>query len=158
LIFQRDTVSRLALRLTMSRIAATLTVVGALLFSAGAAWAEETNDISNWLKSEDLEKFEEQFLNNDVTLGILPELTDAELKEIGIDTIGARKRILRKPYEDDLKASETEASQLEATVERDEIEASRLAALLRDSEDEVNQLARALVDSEDKVRELQDSF
>ena len=39
LIFQRDTAFRLALRLTMRRIAATLTVV-ALLFSAGSAWAD----------------------------------------------------------------------------------------------------------------------
>mgnify|MGYP003707602185 CR=1 FL=1 len=88
----------------MRRIAATLAVV-ALLFGAGSAWAEETNGISDWLKSEGLEKFEEQFLSNDVTLSILPELTDAELKEIGIDTIGARKRILRmRPHRQDLLA------------------------------------------------------
>ena len=40
--FQRDTAFQLALRLTMRRIAATLAVVGALLFSAGAAWAKVT--------------------------------------------------------------------------------------------------------------------
>jgi len=38
--FQRDTAFQLALRLTMRRIAATLAVVGALLFSAGSAWAD----------------------------------------------------------------------------------------------------------------------
>jgi hypothetical protein len=32
--------NQLALRLIMRRIAATLAVVGALLFSAGAAWAD----------------------------------------------------------------------------------------------------------------------
>ena len=52
----------------MRRILATLAVVTALLFSAGSAWAEETNDISDWLKSEGLEKFEKQFLNNDITV------------------------------------------------------------------------------------------
>jgi TPR repeat protein len=40
LIFQRDTAFQLALRLTMRRIAATLAVVVALLFSAGSAWAD----------------------------------------------------------------------------------------------------------------------
>ena len=38
--FQRDTTFQLALRLIMRRIAATLAVVGALLFSAGSAWAD----------------------------------------------------------------------------------------------------------------------
>ena len=38
--FQRDIVFQLALRLNMHRIAATLAVVGALLFSAGSAWAD----------------------------------------------------------------------------------------------------------------------
>jgi len=60
LIFRRDTAFRLALRLTMRRIAATLAVV-ALLFSAGTAWAEGTNDISDWLESIGLEKFEDEF-------------------------------------------------------------------------------------------------
>ena len=40
MIFQRDTAFHLALRLTMRRILATLAVVGALLFSAGSAWAD----------------------------------------------------------------------------------------------------------------------
>jgi len=40
LVFRRDTAFRLALRLTMRRIAATLAVVAALLFSAGSAWAD----------------------------------------------------------------------------------------------------------------------
>jgi len=79
----------------MRRIAATLAVVGALLFSAGSAWAEGTNDISDWLESIGLEKFEEAFQNNDITLDILPELTNADLKEMGINSLGDRKRILK---------------------------------------------------------------
>jgi hypothetical protein len=47
LIFQRDTAFQLALPLTMRRIATTLAVVGALLFSAGAAWADWEDDWSN---------------------------------------------------------------------------------------------------------------
>ena len=122
----------------MRRIAATLAVVGALLFSAGSAWAEETNDISDWLKSEGLGKYEEKFLNNDVTLSILPELTDAELKEIGIDTIGARKRILRKIYEEDLKA---EIARLEKKL-------SERTALAQ----------KELSDRDARLRELQDLY
>jgi TPR repeat protein len=40
LIFLRNTAFQLALRLTMRHILATLAVVGALLFSAGSAWAD----------------------------------------------------------------------------------------------------------------------
>tara|TARA_Y100000588_G_C14219750_1_gene910484 strand:+ start:136 stop:1182 length:1047 start_codon:yes stop_codon:yes gene_type:complete len=79
----------------MPRIAATLVVVGALLFSAGSVWAEGTNDISDWLESIGLEKFEDEFLSNDITPDILPELTNDDLKEIGIKSLGARKRILK---------------------------------------------------------------
>ena len=78
----------------MRRILATLAVV-ALLFSAGSSWAEGTNDISDWLESIGLEKYEEAFLNNDITPDILPELTNADLKEMGINSLGARKRILK---------------------------------------------------------------
>jgi hypothetical protein len=42
--FQRDTAFQLALWLTMRRILATLAVVGALLFSAGSAWADFDDD------------------------------------------------------------------------------------------------------------------
>jgi formylglycine-generating enzyme required for sulfatase activity len=93
-MFQRDTASRLASRLGMRRILATLAVV-ALLFSVGAAWAEGTYDISDWLRSIGLEKYEEEFLSNDITPDILPELTNADLKEMGINSLGARKRILK---------------------------------------------------------------
>ena len=44
--FQRDTASRLGLRLTMRRIAATLAVI-ALLFSAGSAWADYDDDTAS---------------------------------------------------------------------------------------------------------------
>ena len=44
--FQRDTAFRLALRLTMRRIAVTLAVVGALMFSAaGPASADFLSDV-----------------------------------------------------------------------------------------------------------------
>ncbi len=45
--FPRDTAFQLALRLPMRRILATLAVVGALLFSAGSAWADSDDDTAS---------------------------------------------------------------------------------------------------------------
>ena len=47
--FQRNTAFQLALRLTIRRILATPAVVGALLFSAGSAWADWDD---NWAAYE----------------------------------------------------------------------------------------------------------
>ena len=51
--------------------------------------------ITEWLKSIGLEKYEADFLRNDITPDILPEITDADLKDMGINSVGARKRILK---------------------------------------------------------------
>jgi hypothetical protein len=52
LIFQNDTAFQLALRLTMRRIAATLAVVGALLFSAGSAWADFDDGLAAYQRGD----------------------------------------------------------------------------------------------------------
>jgi len=52
LIFQRDTASQLALRLTMRRIAITLAVVVALLFSAGSAWADWDDGLAAYVRGD----------------------------------------------------------------------------------------------------------
>jgi hypothetical protein len=57
--------------------------------------ADRTASIKSWLKSIGLEQYEAEFRRNDITLDILSELTDSDLKEIGIKSLGARKRILK---------------------------------------------------------------
>ena len=59
LIFQRDTAFRLALQLTMLRIAATLAVVGALLFSAGSAWADFDDGVAAYKRGDYATAFRE---------------------------------------------------------------------------------------------------
>ena len=54
-----------------------------------------TANIKTWLKSIGLERYEPEFRRNDITLDIISELTDSDLKEIGIKSLGARKRILK---------------------------------------------------------------
>jgi TPR repeat protein len=49
---QRDIAFQLALRLTMRRILATLAVVGALLFSAGSAWADFDDGVAAYERGD----------------------------------------------------------------------------------------------------------
>lgn len=51
-------------------------------------------DIERWLKNHGLEKHSEVFIENEIDLDVLDELTMDELKELEIP-LGARKRILK---------------------------------------------------------------
>ncbi len=53
-----------------------------------------TDDINQWLKELRLTKYEKIFSDNDIEFDVLPDLTDEDLKELGI-SLGDRKRILR---------------------------------------------------------------
>jgi class 3 adenylate cyclase/tetratricopeptide (TPR) repeat protein len=51
-------------------------------------------DLRRWLAEVGLENLADRLIAQDVGLDILPELTDAELREVGL-TLGERKRLLR---------------------------------------------------------------
>jgi class 3 adenylate cyclase len=51
-------------------------------------------DVGEWLRSQNLGKYEEAFRENAIDLDVLPDLTDGELAEIGV-ALGDRKRLLR---------------------------------------------------------------
>jgi class 3 adenylate cyclase/tetratricopeptide (TPR) repeat protein len=51
-------------------------------------------DVSTWLAQLGLEQYEAQFLDNDVTAEILPQLTADDLRDIGVASVGHRRRLL----------------------------------------------------------------
>jgi hypothetical protein len=51
-------------------------------------------DVADWLGSLGLERYEAAFRNNDVDAQMLPSLTADDLKEIGIASLGHRRRLL----------------------------------------------------------------
>ncbi|TCU30744.1 putative ATPase [Rhizobium azibense] len=51
-------------------------------------------DIGDWLASIRLERYRETFLENGIDLDVIDDLTDADLKELGL-SLGDRKRFLR---------------------------------------------------------------
>src|ERR1041385_4924904 len=51
-------------------------------------------DLRRWLRPIGLEELADTLAANDIDLGLLPELSDADLKELGI-SLGHRRRLLR---------------------------------------------------------------
>ena len=51
-------------------------------------------DIAAWLRELGLERYEAAFRENDITSAILPELTDQDLKELGV-SLGHRRLLLK---------------------------------------------------------------
>ena len=47
-----------------------------------------TTQISQWLQAQNLEQYADGFNENEITLEDLPDLTDADLKELGVAAMG----------------------------------------------------------------------
>ncbi|MEM7194169.1 MAG: AAA family ATPase [Pseudomonadota bacterium] len=53
-----------------------------------------SEDTNNWLKKIGLEQYTDTFAENDIDLDVLPELSEQDLKDIGI-SLGHRKKLLK---------------------------------------------------------------
>ena len=51
-------------------------------------------DVADWLRALGLERYEATFRENDVDAELLPNLTADDLKELGITSLGHRRRLL----------------------------------------------------------------
>ena len=63
-------------------------------------------DVGGWLRTLGLEQYEAAFRQNNVDDTILPSLTTEDLKELGIGSVGHRRRLL-----DAIAALRAEASE-----------------------------------------------
>src|SRR4051794_36933907 len=70
-------------------------------------------DVSDWLRGLGLEQYETAFRTNDIDCDLLPGLTADDLKEMGIASLGHRKRLL-----DAIAALRTQPPDLIATEKR----------------------------------------
>jgi class 3 adenylate cyclase/tetratricopeptide (TPR) repeat protein len=52
-------------------------------------------DVAEWLRQLGLERYEAAFRENDVTVAVLPSLTAEDLKELGVTSIGHRRKLLQ---------------------------------------------------------------
>ena len=81
-------------------------------------------DIGDWLRQLGLERYEQAFRDNDIVPSVLPALTDADLKELGL-TLGHRRLLLKAIHElertgtaADARPSEPTRAPASATAER----------------------------------------
>ena len=51
-------------------------------------------DVGGWLRSLGLERYEAVFRENDVDETVLPNLTAEDLKELGVASLGHRRKLL----------------------------------------------------------------
>src|SRR5690242_10475494 len=64
---------------------------GAPRMCRGAAAMQQ---IADWLEKLGLGQYAQRFAENDINFGILPHLTDQDLKELGIVSLGHRRQLL----------------------------------------------------------------
>src|SRR5271165_6350291 len=50
--------------------------------------------IADWLQTLGLGQYAQRFAENDISFGVLPDLTDQDLKELGV-SLGHRRQLLR---------------------------------------------------------------
>ena len=51
-------------------------------------------DLAQWLSELGLDQYAAAFAENDIDFDVLSQLTDADLKELGVGSLGNRKRLL----------------------------------------------------------------
>ena len=50
--------------------------------------------IADWLQSLDMSEYAERFIENRIDVSVLPDLTDQDLKDLGV-VLGDRRKMLR---------------------------------------------------------------
>jgi hypothetical protein len=51
-------------------------------------------NLAEWLKGLGLGQYADAFAENDIDFSLLKDVTDADLKELGVASLGHRKRLL----------------------------------------------------------------
>jgi SAM domain (Sterile alpha motif) len=119
-------------------------------------------DIAAWLRELGLERYEEAFRENEIDAQILPKLTADDLKDIGVTTVGHRRKLLEAiaelaepalaPQAEPIAPAETAPRERPAEAERRQLcfaislarRAFRLALTLRTCATLSQSTARAL--------------
>ena len=50
--------------------------------------------VAEWLEKLGMSEYAQRFAENDITFGVLPHLTDQDLKDLGITSVGHRRQLL----------------------------------------------------------------
>ena len=91
--------------------------------------------VADWLQKLGLGQYAQRFAENDINFAILFDLTDQDLKDLGVASLGHRRLLLRTIAE--LKGSETAASKPVAepvapSAQRDTAERRQVTVMFSD--------------------------
>jgi class 3 adenylate cyclase len=73
-------------------------------------------EMRDWLRDNKLEQIAELFEANDIDFDVLPELSEADLEELGL-SVGSRKRLLKAFAERDDQAAKSKSPGSDAPIE-----------------------------------------
>src|SRR5690242_4621130 len=62
---------------------------------AAARRSSATQEVAEWLDTIGLWQYARRFVENDITFSIVSDLTDQDLKELGVASLGHRRELLR---------------------------------------------------------------
>jgi hypothetical protein len=51
--------------------------------------------VTDWLEKLGMSEYAQRFVDNDIDFSILSDLTDQDLKDLGVASLGHRRKILR---------------------------------------------------------------
>jgi predicted ATPase/class 3 adenylate cyclase len=91
--------------------------------------------VADWLQKLGLSRYAQSFAENDISFSILPDLTDQDLKELGVASLGHRRQLLRAIA--DLTDSEPPSSKptaelIEPLAPRDTAERRQVTVMFSD--------------------------
>jgi class 3 adenylate cyclase len=91
-------------------------------------------EIADWLQKLGLGQYAHRFVENDIDFRVLPDLTDQDLKDLGVTSLGHRRLLLRAIIES--KAAEkgptTAAAELTSPVKADAAERRQVTVMFSD--------------------------
>jgi class 3 adenylate cyclase len=90
--------------------------------------------IEDWLREIGLEQYAQRFVENDIDFRVLPDLTDQDLKDLGVSSLGHRRLLLRAMAE--LKVAEEgatkPAAELATSAKADTAERRQVTVMFSD--------------------------
>ena len=104
-------------------------------------------DLAGWLRSLGLERYETAFRENEIDETVLPSLTAEDLKDLGVDIVGHRRKLLdaiaalradasaKAPPPYDLPATDRTAERRQVTVMFSDLVGSTALSARMDPED-----------------------
>jgi class 3 adenylate cyclase len=97
----------------------------------GETLADAMQPIADWLKKLGMSEYAQRFADNDIDASVLPELTDQDLKDLGV-SLGHRRKMLRAIRGASVAVTESSVPAATEPTRRDDAERRQLTVMFTD--------------------------